>query len=203
MASAAQASGGRAPAPCIPGPSAPAHPHPGPQTRSVIGHFGFSYVGTAFLVALFVPNLVWAFAARPQGYETLSEGRVLRLVERVGQVLTVAAAVLFSDTNLRAWTPWSWWLVGACLLMTAYEACWVRYFVSARTMADFLQPLFGIPVPLAVLPVAAFLLLGVYGRLLPLIAAAVVLGVGHIGIHLQHLRRVRSQQRAAVQSRRE
>ena len=113
---------------------------------------------------------------------------MLRTLERVGQVLTVAAAVLFANTNLRPWTPWSWWLVAAAVLMTAYEVGWIRYFTSSRTMWDFYRSLLGVPVPLATLPVTAFLLLGVYGHLLPLIAATVVLGIGHIGIHLQHKR---------------
>ena len=70
--------------------------------------------------------------------------------------------------------------------MAAYEIAWIRYFAGARTTRDFYRSLLGLPVPLATLPVAAFLLLGVYGHLLALIVATVVLGIGHIGIHLRH-----------------
>ena len=153
-----------------------------------MGRFGFSYVGTVFLLALFVPNTIWACSARPQGYHPSSENRVLWTLERVGQILTVAAAVLLTDTNLRPWTPWSWWLVAAAVLMAAYEGAWIRYFASSRTTRDFYGSLLGVPVPLATLPVTAFLLLGVYGRLIPLIVATGVLGIGHIGIHLGHKR---------------
>ncbi|MES2169237.1 MAG: hypothetical protein V4479_00735 [Actinomycetota bacterium] len=153
-----------------------------------MGQFGFSYIGAAFLVALFVPNIVWAAAARPEGYDPGPENRVLQALERVGQVLTVATALLFSDTNLHPWSSWSWWLVGAVALMVAYEAAWVRYFAGRHTMGNFYRSLLGVPLPLATLPVAAFLLLGIYGRLLPLIGASLILGFGHIGIHLQHRR---------------
>lgn len=153
-----------------------------------MGEFGFSFVGLVFLLALFVPNLIWALAARPKDYDPSSENRVLGVLERVGQVATTAAALLFADTNLESWTPWSWWLVAAIMLMVAYEAAWVRYFASLRTMRDFTRSLLGVPVPLASLPVAAFLLLGIYGRVIWLIAAVVILGIGHIGIHLQHAR---------------
>lgn len=146
---------------------------------------GFSVVGALFMVALFVPNLAWA-RAKPSDYDPAGENRTLRVLEGAGQVLTTVTALVFADTNLRAWSPWSWWLVGAVVLMALYEACWVRYFRSDRALADFYRSVVGIPVPLAVLPVAAFVLLGVYGRAWPLIAAAVLLGVGHIGIHLQH-----------------
>lgn len=153
-----------------------------------VGEFGFSFVGLAFLLALFVPNIVWGLAARPEGYDASGENRLLGIVERVGQVLTVATALAFADTNLRPWTAWTWWLVTAIVVMITYEAAWVRYFTSRRTVRDFYRSLFGVPLPLATLPVTAFLLLGVYGRLIPLIIATVILGIGHIGIHAQHFR---------------
>ena len=49
-------------------------------------------------------------------------------------------------------------------------------------------PLGPIPLPLACLPVAAFLLLGVWYRSPIGAFAAIVLGIGHIGIHAQHFR---------------
>lgn len=55
-------------------------------------------------------------------------------------------------------------------------------------MADFTAPLLGIPVAGASLPVAAFFLLGVYGRAWWMLPGAAVLGIGHIGIHLEHRR---------------
>jgi len=149
-----------------------------------VGQLGFSVVGAVFLAALFVPNLVWARWAKPAGYDPSGEPLVLRLLERAGQALTTATALFFADTNPGPWSPWSAWLVGAVAAMVAYEACWVRYFTSRRTLSDFYRSALGVPVPLATLPVLAFLLLGVYGRLVPLIAATVLLGVGHIGIHL-------------------
>ena len=44
----------------------------------------------------------------------------------------------------------------------------------------------GIPVAGATLPVAAALLIAVYGGNLFLLIAAIILGIGHIGIHWQH-----------------
>jgi hypothetical protein len=157
-----------------------------------VGHFGFSVVGAAFLLCLFVPNLLWARFAIPAGHDPSAENRLLGVMERAGQVLTTVALVVFSDTNLRPWSWWSWWLIGAIALMIAYEGGWVRYFTSARTMRDFYRSLLGVPVPLATLPVVASILLGVYGRLIPLILASVILGIGHIGIHVQHYRAARS-----------
>ena len=53
-------------------------------------------------------------------------------------------------------------------------------------MRDFYRGFAGIPVAGATLPVAAFFLLGVYGRSIPMLLATIALGIGHIGIHLAH-----------------
>ena len=46
----------------------------------------------------------------------------------------------------------------------------------------------GVPMAGATLPVAAFLLLGIYGQVIWMVLSAAVLGIGHIGIHWQHRR---------------
>lgn len=157
---------------------------------SGVGQLGFSYIGAVFLLALFVPNTVWALTATSEDRDPGFENRVLRWLERAGQVLTTAAALGFTDTNLRAWTPWSGWLAAAAVLMVGYEAAWIRYFACGRKARDFYRTLAGVPLPLSTLPVGAFMLLGLYGRLWPLMAATIVLGIGHIGIHAQHYRQL-------------
>jgi len=42
----------------------------------------------------------------------------------------------------------------------------------------------------ATLPVLAFFLLGIYGKVIWMLAASVILGAGHIGIHLQHRKEI-------------
>ena len=83
------------------------------------------------------------------------------------------------------------WLVVSFILMILYEAFWIRYFRSEKNMADFYSSLAGIRVAGATLPVAAFFLLGVYGRNTPMIVSMVILGIGHIGIHLAHAKEIR------------
>ena len=150
-----------------------------------MGHLGFSYVGLIFLLMLFVPNIIWA-KNMPKGYSAERESRVLGAFERIGEVLCTCCALIFSDFNLRPWSPWCLWLAAAFGLMVLYELWWVRYFRSNRTLDDFYGSFLGIPVPGAVLPVAAFVLLGIYGRVIWMILSAVILGIGHIGIHLHH-----------------
>lgn len=147
-----------------------------------MGHFGFSYVGLIFLLLLFIPNIIWT-KYPPIGYTNQGESRGLALLEKIGQVLTTCCGLVFSDFNLR---PWDWgclWLVGAAGFMLRYECYWVRYFTGPKTLAQFYGRFLCIPLPGAVLPVLAFLCLGLYGGVLWMILSAILLGIGHIGIH--------------------
>jgi hypothetical protein len=149
---------------------------------------GFSMVGVVFLAMLFVPNVMWA-KNQPPGYEQISgrESKVLLMFERVGQALTTTAAVVFVCPQGFSF-PWLVWLLAAFLLMVLYEVAWVRYFRGGEKLDGMYQPLGPIPVPIASLPVAAAVLLGVWYQSPIAVVAAVILGIGHVGIHLGHLR---------------
>ena len=129
----------------------------------MFGNFGFSYIGLLFLLMLFVPNILWA-KRKPQGYTDEGENKILLAFERTGEVLTSCCALIFLDFNIHKWSLWSLWLLAAFALMILYEAWWLRYFRSERKLADFYSGILGIPLAGATLPVAAFFLLGIYGR---------------------------------------
>ena len=151
----------------------------------MFGHLGFSYVGLIFLVLLIVPNILWS-RNPPEDYDNSFEHGILMLLERIGQVGCFLCALMFSDFNFAPFTPWTLWLVFAFAAMALYELCWVRYFKSRRRARNMYRSFYGIPVPLATLPVAAFVLLGVYGKIIWMILFSIIFGGGHIGIHLQH-----------------
>lgn len=151
----------------------------------MFGHLGFSYVGLVFMIMLLIPNLIWT-KKQPQGYSAANENKLFVVLERVGEVLTTCCVLIFSDFNLQGMSKWSLWLAAAFVLMVMYEVWWVRYFKSERKLADFYSSFLGVPVAGATLPVIAFFLLGIYGKVIWMIIACVILGIGHIGIHLQH-----------------
>ena len=148
---------------------------------------GCSWLGALFLLALMVPNLLWT-RRKPQGYDPSREDRRLLLLERIGQTWVTCGTLLSRRIRWQGWSGWSCWLAGAALLIVLYEVWWVRYFQSPRTMADFTGGLLGVPVAGASLPVAAFFLLGIYGRVWWLLPGVVILGAGHIGIHMGYRR---------------
>lgn len=157
-----------------------------------MGHPGFSYIGLIFLAMLTVPNLIWT-KHQPRGYNSRKENKILLVFERVGQVCVTCTALVFSDFNIHGWSAWSLWLIAAALLMVMYEIWWIRYFRSEKSLEDFYSSFLGVPVAGATLPIVAFFLLGVYGRVIWLMIAVVILGIGHIGIHLQHRREIISE----------
>lgn len=154
-------------------------------------NFGFSYVGLIFLVMLMVPNMIWT-KNQPKDYEKYvgNEKKVLLAFERIGEVLVSCAVLIFSDFNIKPWSNWSWYLAASFLLMVLYEIYWIRYFKSEKNMADFYSSILGIPVAGATLPVMAFLLLAIYGKNIVLGVSVLILGIGHIGIHLMHRKEI-------------
>ncbi len=148
--------------------------------------FGFSYTGLIYLIMLFVPNMIWT-KNKPEGYERYAEkeNKVLLAFERAGEALVCIFALIFSDYNIRN-TYWVWCLIASFAFMVLYEIYWIRYFKSKKTMKDFYSSLLGIPVAGATLPIIAFFLLGVYGCNAMLLVSVIILGIGHIGIHMGH-----------------
>ena len=136
---------------------------------------------------LFTPNMVWS-KNQPKDYEkyAVNENKLLLGLERIGEVLVSALCLIFSDFNIRSIRAWSVVLLISFLMMVLYEIYWIRYFRSEKTMADMYSGILGVPVAGATLPVLAFGLLAVYGGNLPMLIAVIILGIGHIGIHLDH-----------------
>ncbi len=154
-------------------------------------HFGFSYIGLIFLLLLMFPNIIWS-KNKPKDYEKYvkNENKVLLIFKRVGEVLVTCLSLIFSDFNINEISTWSIILLVAFIIMILYKIYWIRYFKGNKTMKDMYSSLLRIPVAGATLPIIAFLLLGIYGKNIFLIIAVIILGIGHIGIHLNHKKEI-------------
>ncbi|MCY7174040.1 hypothetical protein MK543_04755 [Streptococcus gallolyticus subsp. gallolyticus] len=150
-------------------------------------HFGFSYVGFIFLMLLMIPNLIWT-RNKPKDYEhyQYQENKYLSLLERIGEIVVTCLILIFSDFNWQPWTNWNWWLIAASFCLILYEMFWIRYFMGPKRMADFYTTFLKIPVAGASLPILAVLCISIYGKNPFLTLASIILGIGHIGIHLQY-----------------
>lgn len=158
-------------------------------------HLGFSAGGLLFLLMLYIPNIL-SIRFLPEGYGKMSsqENPVLQFLEKAGEIGLTITAVIFSDFNPRIivssngiqFPAAMMYFLLAFMIMTLYNLYWIHYFRSQRTMKDFYNDYAGFPLAGATLPVLAALLLGAYGRNLYMLAAAVCLGIGHVGIHYNH-----------------
>lgn len=154
-------------------------------------HFGFSYIGFIMLLMLMVPNIIWS-RNKPLDYDkyVVNEKKGLLLFERIGEITTTVTALIFRDFNIQEISFRLIFLAIAIALMILYEAYWLRYFKSEKTMKDMYSSILGVPVAGATLPVCAFFFLGLYGKNILLIVSVIILGIGHIGIHINHMREV-------------
>ena len=153
--------------------------------------FGFSYIGLIWLLMLMIPNLIWT-KNQPMDYDKYAakENKLLLALERCGEFIVTPVALIFSDFNFKGLNFWFSVLLISFVCMVLYEIFWIRYFKSEKTMKDFYRGILGIPVAGATLPVIAFFLLGIYGGNILMLVGSYILGVGHIGIHLQHKKEV-------------
>lgn len=150
-------------------------------------HFGFSYVGLIFLFMLFVPNIFWT-KNKPKDYDRYAENenKALLFLERTGEAAVSCLVLIFRDFNPQGLSVRLLWLAASLGGMVLYELYWIRYFRSEKTMEDFYNSYSGVPVAGATLPVLSVLWIAVYGKNPFLFAAGIILGIGHIGIHLMH-----------------
>jgi hypothetical protein len=151
-----------------------------------MGTLGFSFVGLVYLILMFAPNILWMRAVKEPPKETVKEPPVLVWMERIGQVAIVVCALFFRDYDRIMLSPRLMLLAGAFVLLILYDLWWVRCFRNGLREEDLYSSFLGIPIAGAILPVAGLLLLGLFGGVIWMILASVVLGAGHIPISYLH-----------------
>ena len=136
----------------------------------------FSLPGLILSVVILAPSLLLLFF-RPTGMPEWvpDAGPVFTTLERVGQAgCLVAPALTATRAELDPW------LLVIGILVAGYYLLWGRYLAGGRRFSALYAPLGPLPVPMAVLPVGAFLVSAGWLWSVWVLAAAVVLGVGHI-----------------------
>jgi len=140
----------------------------------------FHASGLILTAAVLAPNLLMLFrqpvqvpepAARPRGWAVVLAAEA---AGRIGCfVLPVFRPFPAGGGNLPLAV-----LMGFCLAV--YWFCWIRYVRRGCAYRLLFAPLLGIPVPMAVFPVLYFILAGAWIGSVPLLAAGILLGLGHV-----------------------
>ncbi len=138
-------------------------------------------------VLLMLPNILWMIlpVARQEsgsGGPEASSGEPLPLtiLENIGRATALLIPIFYPiQFNRSLSIP-----VGIVMLLAllVYYACWMRYFTRDRRPELLKAPFWGIPLPMALAPIA-FLLLSAYliGSWW-MFGAALLFGVGHIWV---------------------
>lgn len=136
---------------------------------------GFSPWGVGVSLAVLLPNLVLAWAPPRDGYPAAPVPLFLTSLERAGQALCLVIPAIVAPAPLR----W-WWMLPLIAALVGYYLLWMRYLTRGRTAGSLFEPVWRVPVPMAILPVIAFAAAAVWLGNPWLAAAALILGVGHI-----------------------
>lgn len=136
---------------------------------------GFSPLGLLVSALVLAPNLLMLrFPPRP----SLPSTRVpwpLTWAERAGQALCLVVPAI-TEPGTIAWG----WSVLVAAAVAAYLALWGRYLTTGRRADVLFGSVLRVPVPMAILPVVAFLATAAWLANPWIGIAAVVLAIGHI-----------------------
>ena len=146
---------------------------------------GFSPLGLVVSVAVLAPSLLlWRWPPRP-AMPRVAIPSALTAIERAGQALCLVVPPITAPGAV------SWfWILPAAAAYLGYVWLWARYLATGRPVSALYGARWGVPVPMAILPVVVFLCAAAWlGN--PWIAlAALVLAAGHIPTSLRIARGV-------------
>jgi hypothetical protein len=144
------------------------------------------YLGWLVSVLVLVPNLIFfkflpaKSSPKPQRGSKSSVMKLMEYLERIGQV-GVFAIPFFYQTSVQTVLQKISLKVMIVFLLIYYSG-WLRFFLKGRQYVFLYSPLMGLPLPMAVSPIAYFLAASFFLNSWFLGAFAVVLAIGHIYI---------------------
>lgn len=136
----------------------------------------FSLKGLLVVAVTLVPSVLLAIFP-PQNSLNVTSNLASTILENIGR-FAVIAILLFSARRFDR-RPDVWFGL-ACIFGLLYYVGWGRYFFGGQTFRLLYEPIFHIPVPLAVFPVLALVAVAIWMRSIALVIAVLVMAVGHV-----------------------
>ncbi len=142
---------------------------------------------TGWIITVFIllPNLLFlVFPPKnvPPEMNVPEQSRKKRLeiIEKIGQAGCFALPFFFSIHTTTLFDRVSLALFGLALIL--YYAGWLRYLLQGRRFYFLFAPMVGIPLPMAVAPIMAFIVAAGCLHAWQLAIAGVLLAAGHIPV---------------------
>lgn len=148
-------------------------------------------MGWLIPLLVLLPNLLmvrFSPAEKPEGASGVN--RWLEALERLGQAGVFVIPCFYRIRIQDAIASVS--LSAMTLALVGYYLGWLRYMQQGRRYALLFAPLWGIPLPMAVMPVIYFGAAAALLRSWPLAAATVVFTIGHLAVSAHERRRIAS-----------
>jgi hypothetical protein len=140
-------------------------------------------LGGLVTILILIPNAFWAlFPSKSlSANETITKNSITKMMgimEGAGRI-AVFCIPFFYNFDIKGNLAYLNLVIMAGALCIYYTG-WVRYFFKGRTYSLLYAPLRGLPIPMAVSPVAFFLSASIVLHSAPLAVATTILGIGHI-----------------------
>ena len=136
--------------------------------------------GALIPILIMLPNLVWFLVPHTTTNDTASVPLALNIAENAGRIAILVIPFFYSLSLGRRFSGVA--LVIAVLALALYYASWIRYFAGGSTAELMRASLIGIPMPLAVAPVALLVFSSYLLGSWPMLAASLLFGVAHIWV---------------------
>jgi hypothetical protein len=151
-------------------------------------------MGWLIPLLVLLPNaLLMRFPPREKPADVSTVSLPPRLLERLGQVGVLVIPCFYRLRFSGAVSVGS--LVAMALALVGYYLGWLRYARGGQQYALLFEPMWGIPLPMAVLPVVYFVAASALLRSWYLALATIVFGVGHLVVSENELRKTTSRRR--------
>ena len=108
--------------------------------------------GALIPALLMLPNVAWMLFYNLNASPQVSVPLALSIAENVGRSVVLVLPFFYSLNVKKKYSTLA--LLGMAIALTVYYLAWVRFFVGGGSVELLSAPLFGIPVPLALAPVA-------------------------------------------------
>ena len=157
-------------------------------------------LGGLVTLAVLLPNLLMILrppVGEPAAPDEPPSRRevALGLLERIGQAGSFIIPFAY-PLEVRGATGY-FAFGGMIVALAVYYACWARFLMHGRLFVLLFAPFGGLPLPMALAPVAYFLAAAVLLASVPLGVAATALGVGHTCVSWRTWSRCRAESRPA------
>ena len=139
---------------------------------------GFSIIGLLIAIFILIPNLLFVIFPPKNIPDGLKDaGIIFTLLERIGQVGCIVILSIslhnYQNLNIDIWFG----LMVLCIII--YYSLWIRYVIKGHDFSLCFKPLMFLPIPMAILPVLAFVFAALWGKSIYLGIAVVLLAIGH------------------------